>query len=64
MTDQVLAHGDDVYNGLLHNTPSELVLDSFARWQKDVLAYPPGDRTAAYNSKVHDMDMARLHPSA
>jgi hypothetical protein len=64
MSDQVLAHGDDVYNGLLRNTPTALVLDSFARWQTEVLAYPPGNATAAYNSLAHDMDDARLYPSA
>jgi hypothetical protein len=64
MTDQVLAHGDDVYNSLLRNTPDGSVLDSYARWQTDVLNYQPGDQTAAYNSKKHDRDMARLHPSA
>ena len=63
-TDQVLAHGDDVYNGLLLNTPTRLVLDSYARWQAEVLAYPPGSATAAYNSQTNDKQEARLHPSA
>src|SRR5204863_393269 len=63
-TDQVLAHGDDVYNGLLLNTPTPLVLDSYARWQTEVLAYPPGGATAAYNSQTNDKQEARLHPSA
>ncbi len=63
-TDQVLAHGDDVYNGLLLNTPTPLVLDSYARWQTEVLAYPPGSATAAYNSQTNDKQEARLHPSA
>ena len=63
-TDQVLAHGDDVYNGLLLNTPTRPVLDSYARWQAEVLAYPPGSATAAYNSQTNDKQEARLHPSA
>ncbi len=63
-TDQVLAHGDDVYNGLLLTTPTPLVLDSYARWQTEVLAYPPGSATAAYNSQTNDKQEARLHPSA
>lgn len=63
-TDQVLPHGDDAYNALLLDTPTALVLDSYARWQADVLSYPPGSTVAAYNADVNDKLQARLHPSA
>jgi len=39
-------------------------LDSFARWQNDVLAYPAGSQTAAYNADIHDKEEERLNPSA
>ncbi|MDP3698401.1 MAG: hypothetical protein Q8R47_02340 [Nanoarchaeota archaeon] len=58
-TDQVLAHGDDVYGG---NTPSSELMDSYKFWEKEVLSYPKGDPTAAHNSMIHEYKMAIKYP--
>jgi hypothetical protein len=63
-TDQVLAHGDDVYFG---NVPSAYLLDSFTRWATEVLAYRPYeglDSPAGFNSQKHRREVLRLFPSA
>ena len=63
-TDQVLAHGDDVYFG---NVPSSYLLDRYARWANDVLAYAPyqgSSSPAGHNSQVHHYEVLRLFPSA
>jgi hypothetical protein len=39
--DGVLAHGDDVYNASLRNTPIGKLLDSYQRWADEVLRYDP-----------------------
>lgn len=64
--DGVLAHGDDVYNASLRNTPGTQLLDSYQRWLDDVLRYDPLEgplSPAGHNSRIHDYAMARLFPS-
>ena len=58
-TDQVLAHGDDVYGG---NTPSSELMDSYTFWEKEVLSHPKGDPTAAHNTMVHNYKMYLKYP--
>jgi hypothetical protein len=65
--DGVLAHGDDVYNAALSNTPAALLLDSHARWDDEVLRYKPLEgplSPAGYNSRVNNYQLARLFPSS
>jgi len=62
-TNQVLAHGDDVYFG---NVPSSHLLDSYTRWATDVLSNPPYQGVASpagYNSQKHWYEVHRLFPS-
>ena len=63
-TDDVLAHGDDVYHHTsLGNTPSSEVMGSHDFWEKNVLVYKKGDETAAHNSMIHDYKKAMQYPS-
>ncbi len=61
-TDQVLAHGDDVY-GAVSNTPSSELLNSYDYWKRNVFIYPKGDPTAAHNTLVHEYQMDMKYPS-
>jgi hypothetical protein len=64
--DGVLAHGDDVYNASLRNTPIGQLQDSHQRWVDEVLRYDPLEgplSPAGYNSRIHHYEMARLFPS-
>jgi hypothetical protein len=64
--DGVLAHGDDVYNAALRNTPISQLLDSYQRWVDEVLRYDPLEgplSPAGHNSRIHHYAMARLFPS-
>lgn len=53
LTDQVLAHGDDVYDAYLNNTPSSELMDRYTYWKENVLAYPKGEEPGVHNSWVH-----------
>src|SRR3989344_1179928 len=59
-TDQVLAHGDDVYGG---NIPSSELMDSHNFWKNNVLIYPKGDEIAAHNTMIHEYQMEMKYPS-
>jgi len=64
--DGVLAHGDDVYNASLRNTPIDQLLDSYQRWVDEVLRYDPLEgplSPAGHNSRIHHYEMARLFPA-
>jgi len=66
LTNQVFAHGDDPYNVVLRNTPAAIALDSFSRWEADVLAYQPGQgffSDAGINSRTHNYENYRLYPA-
>jgi hypothetical protein len=61
-----LAHGDDVYNASLRNTPIDQLLDSHQRWVDEVLRYDPLEgplSPAGHNSRIHHYEMARLFPA-
>ncbi len=63
-TDDVLAHGDDVYHyNLLGNTPSSEVMGSHDFWEENVLIYKRGDKTAAHNSMLYTYRKAMRYPS-
>jgi len=65
--DGVLAHGDDVYNASLSNTPAVELLDSYQRWSREVLRHKPLEgplSPAGHNSRTHNYEMARLFPSS
>lgn len=62
-TDQVLAHGDDVYSLNLANTPSAEIMDSYTFWSENVLNREPGDPGAAHNSMLHSYKNALKYPS-
>ncbi len=63
-TDDVLSHGDDVYHyNFLGNTPSSEIMDSHDFWEKNVLVYPKGDKTAAHNSMVHKYQKGMQYPA-
>jgi hypothetical protein len=64
LTNQVLAHGDDVYGSYLMNTPSEEVWDSYEYWEKEIFNHPiySGiDSEAAFNSKKHEIENSVTH---
>lgn len=63
-TDDVLAHGDDVYfYNYLGNTPSSEVMDSHDFWEENVMVHPKGDTTAAHNSMLHTYRKAMQYPA-
>jgi hypothetical protein len=57
-TNQILSHGDDVYNAYLDNTPSEKLMTSFQYWNDNVLSLPRGNREGAHNSLVPNKNNA------
>lgn len=63
-TDDVLAHGDDVYHyNLLGNTPSSEVMGSHDFWEENVLVYPKGDKTAAHYSMLYTYRKTMQYPA-
>lgn len=63
-TDDVLAHGDDVYHyNYLGNTPSSEVMGSHDFWEKNVLTYKKEDKTAAHNSMIYTYRKAVQYPA-
>ena len=63
-TDDVLAHGDDVYHyNYLGNTPSSEVMDSYDFWEENVLTFKKKDKTAAYNSMLYTYRKAMQYPA-
>jgi hypothetical protein len=62
-TDDVLAHGDDPYNGLMSATPSAELFDSYAYWKSSVIKKGQYNQTAAYNAQVYTFAKARQYPS-
>lgn len=65
LTDQVLAHGDNIYEHYLLNTPSEQVLDDYQLWEDEILPYPYSgvDSAVAHKSRIHDMENGIAYPS-
>lgn len=61
--DQVLAHGDDLYNRLVSNTPSAELLDSYAFWQNEVMSHEKADPQGAHNSMIHNYENGKKYPS-
>lgn len=63
-TDDVLAHGDDVYYyTFLGNTPSSEVMGSYNFWEENVLTFKKGDETAAHNSMLYGFRKAMQYPA-
>ena len=65
LTNQVLAHGDHVYEHYLLNTPSEELLDGYKFWEEEILPYPYSGigSDVAHKSIVHEMDNIITYPS-
>ncbi len=55
-TDQVLTHGDDVYNSYLGNTPSEEIMGSYTFWENEVMSFPKGNPEGAHNSLAQNQE--------
>lgn len=53
-TDDVLAHGDDVYHAYLGNTPSSKLMDSYEFWKVEVIPYQ-GKEPGAHNSQINNV---------
>ena len=64
-TNQVLAHGDNVYEHFLLNTPSGELLDTYQFWEKEILPYPYSGigSDIAHKSEIHVMDNIITYPS-
>ena len=67
-TNQVLSHGDNVYNGYLSNTPSQDILDSYDFWETNVFPHgkfsdPESNDDGAFNSMIHIHRMQVYNPS-
>ncbi len=64
-TNQVLAHGDDVYVHVLWNTPSTELLDSYEFWEENILAYPEfnPESAAAHDSRISYYENSAEYPA-
>ncbi len=56
LTDDVLAHGDDVYSQFFMNTPSREMMDSYQFWEEEVMSYPKGHPQEAHNSQINNQE--------
>ncbi|MBI2125383.1 hypothetical protein HYU08_02405, partial [Candidatus Woesearchaeota archaeon] len=63
LTNQVLAHGDDVYAAYQTNTPSSELMASYEFWKENVLAYPKGEEPGVHNSWVHSVNSMMKFPA-
>lgn len=65
-TNQVLAHGDNVYEHFLLNTPSRELLDQYQFWKKEILPYPYSGLSSdiGHKSEIHVMDNIITYPSS
>lgn len=62
-TNQILGHGDHVYNSYLANTDSRDVLDAYDFWDRHVLAHGRNNDEGGFNSLLHPRRMMVLYPA-